>query len=139
VYLSHAILSILVNCCKLILCCVLLYIEISQCCPPTAIIASNTLRLDVSAIAEKVALKEVTFYGHFLLINFEVSVDVFMNYLVFRSCTTSFEDVACVDVDLLCLFENAVYRERWVYGSCIPSTASRKWKLCQPSLHLLKQ
>lgn len=36
--------------------------EISECCSPTAIIATNTLRLDVSAVTDLVAHKEVCLY-----------------------------------------------------------------------------
>jgi len=36
--------------------------EISKCCLPTAVIATNTLRLDVSAITELVTHKEVGVY-----------------------------------------------------------------------------
>jgi len=33
--------------------------EISECCLPTAVIATNTLRLDVSAVVDLVTNKEV--------------------------------------------------------------------------------
>ena len=33
--------------------------EISECCSPTTVLATNTLRLDVSAVADLVTHKEV--------------------------------------------------------------------------------